>query len=406
MNPCELEIALFCRGLRIADESRSRVRQARRTRAGLGSGLELIIPGPLKPIWLNAPVEESFVERSPYLLCHSPQGFVIVDESSTRRYPVRIASIPDWYEDRTSRGAVMGQVGTLQGTYLGIYIGPVCRYWVRKPAVNCKFCTTGLNVGINETTKKSVRDVVETCLSAKRESGITFVHFNSGFQEGRDFKLARPFVEAVKRETGLLVGLQLVPQRDLSLYDQMIDLGVDHFSFCFEFMGEKAFRELCPGKEHTLGQETFFRAMEHTASKMGKGRVSGEIIAGVEPVEDTLRAIDLITDCGAFPTVCVFRPLRGSAMESYPPPRYQEMRIVFRHMIKSCLRKRIPIGVAPNIEVSLVVQPTDALYLLPPGLSSRAYRLYNGVLRTLMRPVFRQRMKPQEEAHDTRKPSR
>ena len=397
LNPCELEIDLFCRGLRIDDGTRHKVRQAQRTRAGLGSGLELIIPGSFKDIWANAPTEEGFVEHSPYVLRQEKGGFVIRDEVSVYRYPVRIEAVPAWYERQTSRGVPMGQVGNLQGTYLGIYIGPVCRYWVSEPALNCKFCTTGLNVGTNEITKKSVNDVVETCRTAQQESGITFVHFNSGFQEGRGFQMARPFVEAVKRSTGLLVGLQLIPQRDLSLYDGMIDLGVDHFSFCFEFMNQDTFRELCPGKEATLGQETFFRAMEYTACKLGKGRVSGEIIAGVEPIEDTLRAIDRITDCGAFPTVCVFRPLKGCAMEGDPPPRYEDMRQVFQYMIESCIRKRIPVGIAPNVEVSLVVQPSDALYLAPPTLSSAAYRLRNRVLKTMMRPVFRRRMQPRSQ---------
>jgi hypothetical protein len=133
--------------------------------------------------------------------------------------------------------------------------------------------------------------------------------------------------------------------------------------------------------------------MEYTASKLGKGRVSGEIIAGVEPIEDTLRAIDRITDLGAFPTVCIFRPLEGSAMSYYPSPFYREMREVFKYIIDSCIAKRIPIGIAPNIEVSLVVQPTDTLYLAQHNLSYYLYRTYNGLLSSLLRPVFNFRLR-------------
>ncbi len=55
LSPVELEIELFCRGMRlgasctVAEDGR----RISRTRAGLGSGLELIIPGPRKPIWVN-----------------------------------------------------------------------------------------------------------------------------------------------------------------------------------------------------------------------------------------------------------------------------------------------------------------------------------------------------------------
>ena len=76
LNPCELEIDLFCHGLRVPPNvSLEGARGIRRTRAGLGSGLELTIPTGswLKPaIWMNAPVVEKFVQTSHYMLCGRP----------------------------------------------------------------------------------------------------------------------------------------------------------------------------------------------------------------------------------------------------------------------------------------------------------------------------------------------
>ena len=112
-----------------------------------------------------------------------------------------------------------------------------------------------------------------------------------------------------------------------------------------------------------LGQRLFFDAMEYCARRMPHGAVSGEIIAGIEPVERTLEAIDIITAHGAFPTVCIFRPTIGSDMEDWPPPSYEDMRIVMRHVYEACRRHWLPIGAAPNIEVSLVVNPDDAALL-------------------------------------------
>jgi hypothetical protein len=393
LNPCELEIDLFCKGIRIEKGTAPAVKLARRTRAGLGSGLELIIPGSFKDIWVNVPVSEPFAHDSPYSLQSRNGEFVLVQEEVDLEYPVRIESEPKWYGMQTSSGRPMSQVGMLQGTYLGVYIGPVCRYWKKDNLENCRFCTTGLNEEADESWRKTVDDVVETCIAARRESGITFVHLNSGYQEGRDLQIAKPFLKEIKANTGLMVGLQLAPVGEMSQYDELIEMGADHFSFCFEFMSDFAFSRYCPGKERTLGQEAFFRAMEYTASKLGKGRVSGEIIAGVEPIEDTLRAIDRITDCGAFPTVCIFRPLEGSAMSYYPSPFYQEMREVFKYMVDQCIAKRIPVGIAPNIEVSLVVQPTDTLYLAHRDLSYYLYQLRNTLLSSVFKPVFSLRLR-------------
>ena len=397
LNPCELQLDLYCRGIRI-DKSCTLEKDSRsfsRTRAGLGSGLELVIPGDLKEIWTNVPVEEAFAQESPYLLVKENGAYFVVDERGPHRYAVSVPAQPAWYTEKTSSGRLMMDIGVLQGTYLGIYLGPPCGYW-KASWMACKFCTSGENVGVNEALEKSIDDVVETCRRAKEESGVTFVHFNTGFQGGdRDLQMMAPYVKAVKERVGLIVGIQAVPAKSLWLYDWLIDLGADHFSFCFEFYNPEWFAKICPGKDKTLGLDGYFRAMEYTSKKMGKGAVSGEIIAGVEPIEDTLAAIDYITDVGAFPTVCVFRPLIGAEMEEYPPPKFEDMVVVFRHMYDACRKKGIPIGIAPNIEVSLICQPTDAVYLVP--YRQWSYRLYawkNRALTWLARPHFRRLLRP------------
>src|SRR6266540_6544886 len=69
LNACELEIDLFCRGMRIPpDVSLAGARGVSRTRAGLGSGLEVILPTESRikeEIWLNIPVLEAFASESP-----------------------------------------------------------------------------------------------------------------------------------------------------------------------------------------------------------------------------------------------------------------------------------------------------------------------------------------------------
>ncbi len=396
LNPAELKIDLLCTGIRI-DDFESVAGEGRplvRTRAGLGSGLEMILPGSRRDVWVNAPVVEEFVRNTRYLLKQNESGYRLVDEVNGYEYPVKLAPKPDWYDRQTKSGAVMSRVATLQGTCLSTYIGERCKFWVPQSPLNCKFCTTGLNVGKDEEAEKSVDDVVETALAAKAESGITFIHFNSGYQGLRGLELALPYIEAIKKRVGMLVGIQFAPEQDLSLYDQAIKTGVDHFSFCFELYNMEYFRQFLPGKTSVLGREVFFRAMEHCSRKMGKGRVSGEIIAGVEPVQDTFRAIEYIVRAGAFPFVCIFRPLAGSEMENYPPPAYRDMIRVFRHVYETCRDHNLPVGIAPNINVSLSLQPDDTFYLASMTPADRFYQGWMAVLKKLMRPYFGRRMRP------------
>jgi hypothetical protein len=70
------------------------------------------------------------------------------------------------------------------------------------------------------------------------------------------------------------------------------------------------------------------------------------------------------------------------------------MRIVFQHVYEACRRNRIPIGAAPNIEVSLVCQPDDTRYLANPGLSTWLYEGWLGMMRRAAKPVFARRLQP------------
>ena len=327
LNPCELEIDLFCKGMRV-DSSCALEEDARpvqRTRAGLGSGLELIIPGGLKDVWVNVPVEEAFARRSCYRLIRESGAYWLVDERQGFRYTVHFTPEPAWYERVTSRGTPMHHIGVLQGTYLGIYISNACGFWYHSPAMNCRFCTTGLNVGVEEAASKDLEEVVEVARAAREESAVTFVHFNSGYQTHRDLDRVAPYVKAVKSRVGALVGVQVIPTLEFWKYDRLIELGADHFSFCYEFHNPDYFARLCPGKANYVGQETFFRALEYCARKLGKGTCSGEIM----PASSRSRTL-----CAPSTTSPVWAPFPPCVFSGRPSAR--PWRVTPRLATKTC----------------------------------------------------------------------
>jgi hypothetical protein len=57
-----------------------------------------------------------------------------------------------------------------------------------------------------------------------------------------------------------------------------------------------------------------------------------------------------------------------------------------------------PIGVAPNVEVSLVVNPDDASMLAEPSVGHYAYEAFRRFVRIVSRPVFAHRMRPYARA--------
>jgi hypothetical protein len=288
----------------------------------------------------------------------------------------------------------MTRIGTLQGTYLGIYPAKVCEYWTEKPQrVNCKFCSVGLNLGIDDADEKSVDEVMEIVRAARRESGITYVDFNTGHYAGDTYlDILEPYIRRIKRELGLLVGVQTPPHRDLRRYDALRAMGVNRVSFCFEIFDRDLFREICPGKHAEYGLDHYLEAVRYCAALAARGPAgepwvtNGEIIAGLEPPESSIRAIDWITGVGAIPTVCVFRPLVGTDFEDREPPRAEDLVPVFRRLYEACMERGLPVGLAPNVHVSLVLLPEECRWLSP-----RRYPLQALKLRA-MAAVFRRRL--------------
>jgi hypothetical protein len=386
-NPALLKLDLYCRGMRIDDSclvEQDGGRRVLRTRAGLGSGLEVVLPGGL---WTNVPVAERFAQSSPYNLRRANGAYLLHlgDEPVT---PLELAPRPAWYDRKTTSGKPMTRIGTLQGTYLGVYPAKVCEYWTEKPEkANCKFCSVGLNLGVDDADEKSVSEVLEVVMAAREESGLTYVDFNTGHYQGDTYlDILEPYIRRIKREVGILVGVQTPPHHDLRRYDALREMGVNRVSFCFEIFDPCLFKEICPGKDREYGLKRYLDAVAYCAALGRKGPrhepwvTNGEIIAGLEPPESTIKAIDWITSVGAIPTVCVFRPLAGTDYEEMPPPRTEPLVPVFRRLYEACMERGLPIGVAPDIHVSLVLLPDECR-----SLSDRSYPLQSLKLKLMGR---------------------
>ena len=396
-NPALLKLDLYCRGARIDDPRYSFEddggRRVMRTRAGLGSGLELILPGGL---WTNVPVSEPFAARSPYVLCRTDGGYILRRDGEDVA-PVRLSPRPDWYDARTASGKPMTRIGTLQGTYLGIYQAKVCEYWTARPRkVNCRFCSVGLNLGVDDADEKSVTEVMEVIRRARDESGITYVDFNTGHYDGDTYlDILEPYLVRIKKELGLLVGFQTPPHRDLRRYDALRAMGLNRVSFCFEIFDRDRFRDVCPGKAAEYGLDHYLEAVRYCAALGRSGPrhepwvTNGEIIAGLESPESSMRAIDWVTSVGAIPTVCVFRPLVGTDLEFEAPPVTSEMVPVFRRLYESCMERGLPIGCAPNVHVSLVMLPEECRQLSPRRFPLATLKL--AAMRTAFGYQFRRR---------------
>jgi len=381
-SPGLLKLDLLCKGARVRDKELllSSTKPMIRTRAGLGSGVDIILPS---GFYINVPIMEPFCLKSPYEIVNRRSEWFLEHENGPS-FLISLPPDPRWYNQMTSSGKPMSRIGVLQGTYLAIYPAEICNNWTSNPKCNCRFCSVGLNLGEEEEISKSVSDVVEVAIAAQEESKTTYIHFNTGYYRDEDYfgRLA-PYIEAVKNETGMLIGVQIPPAKDLRDYDQFRRSGVNQISFCFEFWNLDILLKMCPGKATRVGLDRYLEAIEYCADIFDTA--NGEIIAGIEPIDSTIEAIEWITGAGAIPTVCVFRPLLGSDASDIPSPATEDMIPIFEALYDKCIEHDLPFGIAPNIKVGMVITPEECATLSP----DRSFNFWKTVKRLAMAASFR-----------------
>ena len=135
-------------------------------------------------------------------------------------------------------------------------------------------------------------------------------------------------IKTVREITGLPIYAQICPPADLNFIDRLIDAGISAISFNLEIYDEYLRRKIMPAKGR-IPRDNYFKAMTHAADILGFEQVSSWLIAGLEPVESTIKGIRHVASAKAIPFVTVFRPLLGSEFEDMIPPEPGEISPVF-----------------------------------------------------------------------------
>ncbi len=334
-NPALLKLDLYCKGARLDDscfiEEDGGGRSCARA-PGLGSGLEVILPG--GPVDQRA--RDGGLRRDVPL--RDPPGERALPPAPRRRgggADSAFAASRRGTTPTTSSGKAMTRIGTLQGTYLGIYQAKVCEYWTAKPQkVNCKFCSVGLNLGVDDADEKSVErgDGGRARAPGTSRASPTSTSTPATTRATPTSTSWSPTSCASRRSWGCWSASRRRPTATSSATTTLRADGREPgLVLLRDLRPPSTSRTSAPASTPSTAWTTTSRRSA-TARLLGrKGPrdepwvTNGEIIAGLEPPASTIEAIDWITSVGAIPTVCVFRPLVGHRpREGADPPQTED----------------------------------------------------------------------------------
>lgn len=272
-------------------------------------------------LWIEGvPVTFPTHSESPYVLQAEDDGQGIYRDGR-KLASVAASRRPRFYDLTTADGIPYWKIALLHLDSLASTVVQTCNYWGNSD--QCGFCGIGLSLAAGRTiVKKTPAQLAEVAVAARDLDGAVDATLTTGSSNAPD-RGARYVAQcghAVKQVSGLPVQVQFEPPRDLSVLQEIADLGIDAVGIHVESFDREVLARVAPGKART-GIDTYFRTWERAVALFGEGRVSTYVILGMgEDAEVTVEGCRRAIDIGVYPFVVPLRPVAGSLMADVPAP--------------------------------------------------------------------------------------
>ena len=231
---------------------------------------------------------------------------------------------PKYYGVQLIRNITVDMIATQYSIFgIGVFLSRLCQFW--RAGLQCSFCSLGgarqrdltlLERPSEELVLAAIRAAVEL------SPDIQFVEWSSGTED--DFNEGFARLLSIAEKTEKMTARRIVQHaitmppsdlpliRRLSLFDQP--------TFSIEVWNEALFAKLCPGKNLLYGRNEMLRALEAGVGYLGKGRITCNIVAGLDTLSDVLTGLCSLAEIGVVPTTSVFHPDEGSDLADASPP--------------------------------------------------------------------------------------
>jgi len=365
-HPVILKFGLLSQGLRVSPAAAERIGKTQKPDHAVGAvgkhPLDMILePG---KVYVGVPVGEAvnghFTAGTPFTLELDGDQFYIgkkparlledgrwqcLDDNAPpeRLMNAKLPEIPHYYDLKTSRGLPMRSIMPMTGDFGGSTVFPHCLYFGRfleeYKGTECRFCGIDENLESGrDAFPKTPEDFLETIAEARKHPW--FRHgpvFAGGTTPPPDrgakvhAKFLRPIKEAFPDNW---LRMTIAPPDEERYADMLFDAGVDLVGYNYEIYDPQLFNKLCPGKVKDIedgvpGHAKYDRMISYIVRTYGTGHASANLLAGLEPPQSTVNGIAHLASMGVIPTIFVFVPLKGTALENQRPPSVREMIFIY-----------------------------------------------------------------------------
>lgn len=311
-----LKIALFTDGITVSDAARVALGGADGTRPltladyASTSGITLRLEG---DVWVNAPIQAhnpNFVTTPRHRLEVDGGAFVVRGELG--EFAAEPIPVPDYHSETNGEGERYTSYAITHSDRVRISPVEGC-------AITCRFCDLPYEYRYRS---KRTSGLVDSVGRALRDRALPARHvlISGGLPRPADYDWMREVWAAVPAAfPEVEVDVMMVPAPGLLIPADLRRMGIAGLSINMEMWNQELAAKVMPGKAR-FGRERWLSTVEDAVAEFGPGRVRSLLLVGIEPLDDTLRAVDALAERGADPVLSPFRPDPATPMRSVAPP--------------------------------------------------------------------------------------
>ena len=342
----ELKLEILAHGIRVSDQAK-RVWEERYwgpltlAEYASTSGVALHTHA---GIWINAPFIERFaVDHARVILDFQDHQFVLAwGGDATVVVPT---PVPAYHHQEFNDG-----VRSYPYTRLGVTHTDRCRV---SPVEGCGWVCTFCNLPYDfRYAKMREAELLEVIRVAVRDhlSPARHVLVSGGTPKPEDEVWMDEIYLALARGAGVPVDVMMPARMDMTYPLRLRGAGVNLLSVNLEIWDEQRARRITPNKARLLGRAHYLDYIAGAVSALGIGSVQSLMVFGsaIEPIENTLLAVEALAARGCMPVLSPFRPDPTTPMGKESPATVEEMRRVYGESLEICLRSATGVKLGPR----------------------------------------------------------
>lgn len=281
----------------------------------------------------------NFKRFSPWVLDYSEDQGCFIQNNGIKVTGVTFPKRPCFLNRRLSGGVNCGYLANLYGgMYLAFFTPACCHYGAI--GMGCQYCSLKSNRHPGDSyamwiDQELLREATRIALQEDTDqiTGIMLVGGNLP-DEDENFKTLMTLAAALEEEERICLGastlelhIAVMPPRDFTLLKAAAQYNI-RLSMNLEVFDDHLFRKYCPGKDRVYGRDQLKKAVARAAEILPYGKAHSILIAGLEPVESTIKGIYFLAENGVAPIINVFHNDFGTELQRHKRPSANELFVI------------------------------------------------------------------------------